>query len=464
MSNVGRNAPCPCGSGKKYKKCCFDKYDTFGSAQTGQAPGATPLDDSSEFEPYSGECSDANGWEDYEADSQDWATPEPDEGTALPVFPDPPEETLPALPPEQEHLVEDWWKAVNPLFKKRDADAMLRHLTGFWDLHPGLVPHLELEMEFLFELGAELGRRKEWPRYAELLLRLRAEHPVAYVRSFGYFDYDLIIEALVQGRARDVPRFFDFFHRYPGSDGDNGDRIASLLAWAGAEAALLEFVKPLYQTPRGPGVSLDADWLLFGLQIPHLAAGADPDEAANSVARELKEIKIAHLPSVDPANLRKRFERTLQPPSLPDYDSCRTRAEVDAFFDDVTWNFTGFLHRSKGLPWTRALFLADRLQQYWQRRAEEARPITPFCLDVGKLEVFLCRTCQNFFNYDGVLTASGIEAMGHFADYLLACGALGKQEHLDLQDGCRTLYRKVLATYDSTDPVPRMMPELLLGN
>lgn len=29
---VGRNDPCPCGSGKKYKKCCFDvekaKYRT----------------------------------------------------------------------------------------------------------------------------------------------------------------------------------------------------------------------------------------------------------------------------------------------------------------------------------------------------------------------------------------------------------------------------------------------------
>jgi SEC-C motif len=23
MANIGRNAPCPCGSGKKYKKCCL---------------------------------------------------------------------------------------------------------------------------------------------------------------------------------------------------------------------------------------------------------------------------------------------------------------------------------------------------------------------------------------------------------------------------------------------------------
>lgn len=25
MAKISRNAPCPCGSGKKYKKCCLDK-------------------------------------------------------------------------------------------------------------------------------------------------------------------------------------------------------------------------------------------------------------------------------------------------------------------------------------------------------------------------------------------------------------------------------------------------------
>lgn len=25
MSKIGRNDPCPCGSGKKFKKCCIDK-------------------------------------------------------------------------------------------------------------------------------------------------------------------------------------------------------------------------------------------------------------------------------------------------------------------------------------------------------------------------------------------------------------------------------------------------------
>jgi hypothetical protein len=25
MTKIGRNQPCPCGSGKKYKKCCLNK-------------------------------------------------------------------------------------------------------------------------------------------------------------------------------------------------------------------------------------------------------------------------------------------------------------------------------------------------------------------------------------------------------------------------------------------------------
>ena len=28
MANTGRNDPCPCGSGKKYKKCCLPKEET----------------------------------------------------------------------------------------------------------------------------------------------------------------------------------------------------------------------------------------------------------------------------------------------------------------------------------------------------------------------------------------------------------------------------------------------------
>jgi uncharacterized protein YchJ len=28
-NKVGRNEPCPCGSDKKYKKCCLNRYSNF---------------------------------------------------------------------------------------------------------------------------------------------------------------------------------------------------------------------------------------------------------------------------------------------------------------------------------------------------------------------------------------------------------------------------------------------------
>jgi hypothetical protein len=50
MAKINRNAPCPCGSGKKYKKCCLLR-DQESSAQQQNAeafsftPGFTDLDD-----------------------------------------------------------------------------------------------------------------------------------------------------------------------------------------------------------------------------------------------------------------------------------------------------------------------------------------------------------------------------------------------------------------------------------
>jgi hypothetical protein len=44
VGKIGRNAPCPCGSGKKYKKCCMDNQD----AQPGQSKGNRRIHWSSE--------------------------------------------------------------------------------------------------------------------------------------------------------------------------------------------------------------------------------------------------------------------------------------------------------------------------------------------------------------------------------------------------------------------------------
>jgi tetratricopeptide (TPR) repeat protein len=43
MAKIGRNDPCRCGSGKKYKKCCLPKDEALVVAEAAQQPSAPPL-------------------------------------------------------------------------------------------------------------------------------------------------------------------------------------------------------------------------------------------------------------------------------------------------------------------------------------------------------------------------------------------------------------------------------------
>jgi Tfp pilus assembly protein PilF len=40
MSKIGRNDPCPCGSGKKYKRCCLSKHEAAAAERAAAAAQA----------------------------------------------------------------------------------------------------------------------------------------------------------------------------------------------------------------------------------------------------------------------------------------------------------------------------------------------------------------------------------------------------------------------------------------
>jgi TolA-binding protein len=42
MAKIGRNDPCPCGSGKKYKKCCMASDEAAARAARPAQPAAVP--------------------------------------------------------------------------------------------------------------------------------------------------------------------------------------------------------------------------------------------------------------------------------------------------------------------------------------------------------------------------------------------------------------------------------------
>ena len=309
MAQIGRNAPCPCGSGKKYKKCCLEKDLSERRAAT---PGSDTGAEWEDLKNYGAqEFSDATGIGDVrddaysrEIDAKESTVMDRAPKSELPAYPNP-REDLPDLPTKQQAIVDAWWKDFKPLFRKRDLDPMIARTVGFMEEHPALFVHLELEYEVLFEIGAEAGRRKEWPKYAALLARIREEHPEMYVRSFSYYDYDLVIERLVEGKFEAIPQFFTFFHRYPDSEPDNADRVADLLAWTGRQEDLFAFTRPLRRTM--------SRWLVFAQYVPLLDARADPDEAARALMQAVRQLDKSDGPWFDIETVRREFRFCRQP-------------------------------------------------------------------------------------------------------------------------------------------------------
>ena len=203
IAKIGRYAPCPCGSGEKYKKCCLRK-------------DKEACDDLEEDE-------DEVGWgetEDSWPSDEESEVPGTDYLGAEEVFYPQIDNSIPAISESEQAIVDEWWEGFSPIYRDRDADEMIRRIVGFMEEHPNLFVHLYLDEECLFELGAELARRGEHSRHAELLQRIRKEHPEVFIRSHGYYDRDIITELILNGQREEISQHFNFFKEYPDSHPD----------------------------------------------------------------------------------------------------------------------------------------------------------------------------------------------------------------------------------------------------
>src|SRR5690242_8019223 len=155
---VGRNDPCPCGSGKKYKKCCLEKDQQAARlpppAPAVPQPTVAPPVEQSQDEPEAWEAE--TDWDEDEEPAEE--TEEPT-GVKYPR----PDEQLPELPPEQNKIIDDWWDKASPFYRENDADTLLKMVEAALAEHPDLFVHLGLHEELIFALGEELAHRGRMP-------------------------------------------------------------------------------------------------------------------------------------------------------------------------------------------------------------------------------------------------------------------------------------------------------------
>jgi len=232
MSKVGRNDPCPCGSGKKYKKCCLNKhYEQRQEAaaeqrrreEEGFMDGILPLRDEPPYEPA-----------EHDVD-------EPDE----------------EIEDEPDSNEEWWYELEDRLFDTESSEELVEVATKALTESPTFTPANAYEL--VERLMGELLEEDKPELCVKFMDSVKELQPEAYRMEQGWMGLWRIelarrhragsLEAAVQEALEDVRDILDDL--YP--------QILDVLAYEGRAKLLLdgfERVCPQLNAPTSPSFTL----------------------------------------------------------------------------------------------------------------------------------------------------------------------------------------------------------------
>jgi hypothetical protein len=360
----GRNDPCPCGSGKKYKKCCLAKDQADGPKSPAFVPSRS-------------------------ANTRDSTSIRP----RLPKLPLPP-------PPPDPHAerADRIWKQ----FESQSSEGRLAMFREALD-DPEELPE-DVIFEMLSTLHTDAVADGERTRFAECIETLRSRRPGVFAESSHFYLSWCIQDALVEGRQETVNALSRELAAQAGQQIDVFNRTLHVLEYHGQLPTLVEAHRIAW-----PGAKSSKDILSWGVsELAHNGADYEIYTYLESTSS----------PDPEDAGLRERIGFFLDKPD-PDWfrdfisdltgTSGRTwqvedfalrpisRKRRDGWDDEedrpqppdhgainlsrLLSEFVGYLRREEGIPFPRGELVRQELYRYFLRRHEGELDPQPSMLD-----------------------------------------------------------------------------------
>jgi len=326
--SLGRNDPCYCGSGKKYKKCCLSKDER--AREKKDAESAEPPVD-----------------------------PQPEKGRAAPK-------------PEPDPLVEAWqmrWRE----FEAADFENQIALFTRTLD-DPELMD-AEMAFEMLNEVFRASAERGERDRFDELVRRLQECRPDVYIKEKSFFLSWRITNALVAGRPEEVSNLTLELAPLGSKDIDIFNRVEERISYHGHLTTLVEAMRLAW-----PGVRSSSEIVPWGIdefctravtyEMLHYAGSsseADPDnptlaerlEFFSQIESKRVAAYLEHI-TAWPGRMWAMSDFQFAPPhdSWEDDEGDAEETESDQPGDTLnfyylTVQFLGYLQRFEGVPYAK---------------------------------------------------------------------------------------------------------------
>jgi hypothetical protein len=346
---IGRNDPCPCGSGKKYKKCCLGKE---------QPAPASPPDLGALLAP---------------------SAPRPRVAHTPPTPPAPPRQ----LTPEQQK-----WQAFWKDFAGQDHAG---RVAIFFRMLDDDEMDDELAFEMLQHLHQDVIQSSDRPRFLEFVAALRERRPDVYQEGAHWYLKWALFDALADGQSADVLPLARELAGTAGRDIDAVNRGLDALAYHGQLPALVEALRIGWPEVRASdnvvpwGVTRFAEkgihYEIYDY-LEHTPSGSPDDPALlermncfveedlnlEYVAQFMGDLTGQGAPAwtvEDFALLpRKKRRRDSDEEEEPPVDQgARNLARL---IDQ----FVGYLRREEGVPYPRGGLVREHLFEYFIRRHE----------------------------------------------------------------------------------------------
>lgn len=442
MSKIGRNSPCPCGSGKKYKKCCLGRDEE--KQQLENNPDSLFEEVPEEEVPEEDEWTDdwEDDWEDHGEDDDEEEVGDAEEKTAHS-----PQQTVnlkkvdkstPEINDDQQQIVDQWWAQLEDY---DDPEAQIKHLESFMNQHPALLENLE-PVEMLLDLEPALSKQGKVEIYIAALERLNLEFPKVYLKEFAYLDPTMIQYLVTQQRFDEVPAYLERFKEYGASEVDMLFPLLEFLRANDCTDWVADVTHATYDAVTHSSEIFNGDSILEPLLMTYYApyldkayAAADLRELSHTLGQLNIDFKDGFL---EPEGLEQYFQDILEPLDAAFFNTFASEDNIYVYYARVEQNFMGYLHREKGIGWIKAEYYQELVQRYINTITPDGkRPKHPFIFTKTLTEQTISKTCKDLFSLDVTRSLSMFSALYWFAEYLAQYNAIREDECADIQSWLR---------------------------
>jgi hypothetical protein len=450
MSKIGRNVPCHCGSGKKYKKCCLPKDEEIRQIEQQNLQYEQDVQ-SGRIDPFASE----HDWEEHDEELQFDQEDASEEGygfdtendVSLDLTPesrDPLPIASKKLSDEDDAIIEVWWNAYTDI---SDPDELRSHIENFMDSYPHLMVNLGIDEEPLFQLEGMYVRQNRHEEYIEVLSRLRSEFPDAYFKRFSYFDETMISWLVMTDRKNKVAEYLLDFRKYPSSDPDNLFNVIHFLTSWNCQDILADFIPDICNevctSPKIIGGSEILNPMINIIMAPFLDLGHDACDPVK-LAEEIKAIgDVVNPVWRDPGFLKNRLEFILGNYEQWSLDGCRTRRQAIERYDEMTGNFMGWLCINKNLDWCASGFHSHLVFAYLaEAMPEKKKPREPFPFAEANMMRILVSLSQNMMGLDPIRLFGTLNGLYWFMEFLEETLSLSSEQATMNRESCVRLFEQ----------------------